>query len=131
MNAKVTLVGFIFGLVVGVIMRLPGAEFVVAAHAINLSVMASLWLGAALAPDQDFRAGVQETIVAIITYVLVALVFQHSPLWLYIGYLLQTVWSALHINNRHGVLTREWFPTFAMTVNVGFVISLYLLRQLT
>ncbi|MEM7290341.1 MAG: hypothetical protein AAF412_08260 [Pseudomonadota bacterium] len=118
--------GLIFGFAVGGIMRAPGAEFVVAASAINLSVMAALWLGLSFAPVNSRSVVLFETAGAVVTFIMAALVFQHSSLWLYAGFGFQAVWSALHIGNRRGVASQGWFPGFAAMVNLGFIAALYL-----
>lgn len=116
--------GLIFGLFVGGIMRAPGAEFVVAANAINLSVMAALWLGICFAPDQRREHMFVETAAATATFVVAALVFQHSSNWLYVGFAFQAIWSALHIGGRLGVPAQTWFPGFAAMANLGFTAAL-------
>ena len=122
--------GLLFGLFVGGIMRAPGEEFVLAATAINLAVMASLWLGMALAAGQDRDKLLLETAIAAVTFVITALVFQHSPLWLYIGFALQAAWSAAHIGNRVGANSLPWFPGFAAMANLGFIAAYYLIQVL-
>ncbi len=125
------ILGLVFGLLVGALMRAPGAEFVASANAVNLTVMASLWFGIALAPGQTRSAMMMETLVAFVTFVLIALVFQHSPLWLYAGFALQAGWSALHIGDRAGVKSQNWYPGFAAMVNLGFIAALYAVRTFT
>lgn len=125
------LAGLFFGLAVGGVMRAPGAEFVTAASAINLAVMAALWLGIALAPGQSRSTAVQEMIVATVTFVMTALVFQHSFNWLYAGFATQAAWSAAHIANRYGAISRPWYPGFAAMANLGFIAALYGIRTYT
>lgn len=119
------LAGLFFGLVVGGIMRAPGEAYVVAASAINLAVMTALWLGIALAPGQERRALNLEIGIAGVTFVVTALVFQHSALWLYGGFALQAGWSALHIGNRMGAVSLPWYPGFAAMANLGFIAAIY------
>ncbi|MDJ0612272.1 MAG: hypothetical protein QNJ29_01245 [Rhizobiaceae bacterium] len=119
--------GLIFGVVVGGIMRAPGAEFVVAANAVNLSVMAALWLGISLAPGQKRQQMLLETVAAALTFVMAALVFQHSPFWLYAGFAFQAFWSLLHIGGRFGIPAQEWAPGFLAMVNLGFIAAYYLI----
>lgn len=125
---KSLLTGLLFGIVVGLIMRLPGARFVVPAHAVNLTAMASLWLGAAFAPGQGAFRVSQEALIAFSTYIIVALVFQDSPMWLYAGYVFQGLWCVAHFERRYGVAVLEWFPRFAAMVNIGFMLSLLILE---
>ncbi|MEM9278398.1 MAG: hypothetical protein AAGA76_07475 [Pseudomonadota bacterium] len=122
------IMGLLFGLAVGGIMRAPGAEFVTAANAVNLSVMAALWLGISFAPQQPRKAIIVETCTATATFVIAALVFQHSALWLYAGFAFQAFWSAAHIGNRIGVSSQTWYPGFAAMVNLGFIAALYAVR---
>lgn len=117
--------GLIFGILVGGIMRAPGAEFVVAANAINLAVMAALWLGVTFAPGQIKRNTLIESVAAMVTFIMVALVFQHSQNWLYAGFAFQVMWSAVHIGGRIGVPSQAWFPGFAAMANLGFIAALY------
>ncbi len=124
-------VGLIFGLIVGGIMRAPGAEFVTAANAINVSVMAALWLGISFAPGQQKDHIFIETGAAMVTFVLAALVFQHSPNWLYAGFAFQAAWSAVHIGGRFAVPSRAWFPGFMSMVNLGFIAALYFVWNFT
>ncbi|MEO0329863.1 MAG: hypothetical protein AAF217_14860 [Pseudomonadota bacterium] len=119
------LFGLLFGLSVGGAMRLPGAEFIIAANAINLSVMAAIWLGIAIGVGQSRSHLIQETAAATLTFVIAALVFQSSPLWLYVGFFGQTIWSALHIGNRYGARAIAWYPGFAAMANLGFIAALY------
>jgi len=129
MSVKAMIFGLVFGLVVGFIMVLPGAEFVVSAYAVNLSVMAALWLGAALAQGQDQYKGVQEVLVATVTFIIAGAVFQSSPNWLYAGFGLQAIWSFVHHDGRRGIAVISWYPVFSAMVNVGFIISFFILSQ--
>ena len=122
-------IGLIFGFLVGVLMRTPGPEYVVAANAINLSVMASLWLGISFAVGQPRSAMIFETLGASVTFVMVALVFQHTDLWLYAGFIFQSFWSALHIGDRYGVPSQRWFPGFSAMANLGFIAAFYIVRN--
>ena len=117
--------GLIFGLFVGALMRAPGAEFVLAANAVNVSVMAALWLGNSFAPAQLTRDMWLETGAALVTFVMVALVFQYSPLWLYAAFAFQAGWSASHIGHRLGAISQNWFAGFAAMANLGFIAALY------
>jgi hypothetical protein len=119
------IIGLIFGIGVGALMRAPGAEFVVAANAINVSVMAALWLGMSLSSGQSRQIILFETLGAVITFVMAALVFQHSASWLYAGFAFQAIWSGLHIGGRYGVRSLEWYPGFSAMANLGFIAALY------
>jgi len=129
MSPKAIVSGLVFGLLVGFIMVLPGAGFVVSAYAVNLSVMGALWLGAALAQGQDQYKGVQEVAVAVVTFVIAGAVFQSSPNWLYAGFALQAIWSFVHHDGRRGVAVISWYPAFSAMANAGFIISFFILSQ--
>ena len=123
------IIGLGFGVLVGSLMRAPGAQYLVAANAVNLSVMASLWLGISLAPNQERRVTSTETAGAFASFIMVALVFQHHPNWLYIGFAFQTAWCAAHIGGRFGVRAQSWFPGFAAMANLGFIAAFYLMNR--
>jgi len=131
MKPKHIFMGIVFGVCVGAIMRLPGPEYLTAAFAINLAVMAALWLGAVVAPPTAKGALVPETVAALATFVIVALMFQSSPAWGYLGFIFQAGWSFVHRSDAFGVTVQRWYPAFAMGVNLTLLVMFFLLRTYT
>jgi len=116
-----------FGCVVGIIMRLPGQDAVVPAFAINLCVMAALWLGIAIADPQEKRRAYGDIGVAVITFVLAAIALRTNPAVLLLGFALQVWWCFQHRSAGWGVIGPIWFMFFAAGANLAFGIVLAVL----
>lgn len=121
--------GMSFGIVVGVLMRMPGADAVVPAFAINLSVMAALWLGIAIgAPFEKSRA-YADIAAATATFVLTAIALRTYPELMIAGFVFQGWWSLQHRSDGFGVIGPVWFLLFASMANFAFAGVLFVLLR--
>lgn len=122
--------GLAFGLAIGGIMRLPGADAVDAAMAINLCVMTSIWLGIAIANVDSRQQTLYALGVSTLTFVIAATALRTNYVWLYSGFLLQAFWSVDHARKSpRTVLAPMWYALFSAWANIGFAISLYLITS--
>lgn len=122
--------GLTFGVLVGMLMRAPGADAVVPAFAINLCVMAALWLGIAIGAPFDKRRAYADIAAATVTFVLAAVALRTEPMLMIAGFLFQTWWSLQHRSARWGVVGPVWFLIFASMANLGFAVSLLVLMTM-
>lgn len=121
--------GLLFGIVVGAIMRLPAADAVVPASAINLCVMAVLWLGIAIGDPQAKSRAYADIAAASLTFVIAAAALRTYEELLAAGFFFQVWWSLQHKASGYGVVGPSWFVPFAAMANLGFgVVFLILLR---
>ncbi|MEM8749623.1 MAG: hypothetical protein AAGF28_04935 [Pseudomonadota bacterium] len=123
MHVKWVWGGLLFGLLIGGIMRLPGPEAVEPAFAINLCVMAAIWLGASFGSEHALSAMKVETVVATLTFVVAAIAMRVNAHILLIGFALQAVWCFRHASAGQSLKIKRWFPPFAAFANIGFVAS--------
>lgn len=121
--------GMSFGVALGVLMRMPGADAVVPAFAINLSVMAALWLGIAIGRPDDKKRAYADIVVAVITFVLTAVALRTYPEVLIAGFLLQAWWSLQHRSDGLGVIGPVWFLLFASMANFAFAAVFFVLLR--
>lgn len=115
--------GLLFGVVVGFLMYLPTPEVVINGGAVNLTVMATLWLGALLAVETSKTNAIWEILVAALSYIFVAAAMQGFHYFLILGFMVQGHWSLMHVNDQRGVRVHSWFPILALGVNVGLAIA--------
>lgn len=121
--------GMSFGVAVGILMRLPGVDAVVPAFAINLCVMAALWLGIAIGDPQNKKRAYADIFAAFLSFVLAAIALRTYPEILAIGFVFQFWWSLQHRSDGLGVIGPIWFLLFASMANLSFaVVFLVLLR---
>lgn len=116
--------GLSFGVLVGLLMRAPGADAVVPAFAINLCVMAALWLGIAIGNPTSKSRAYADIAAATGTFVLAAAALRTEPMLMVAGFLFQTWWSLEHRSARWGVIGPVWFLIFASMANLGFAVAL-------
>ncbi|EFL90684.1 hypothetical protein [Ahrensia sp. R2A130] len=116
--------GLSFGLLIGLLMRAPGADAVEPAFAINLCVMAALWLGIAIGNPTSKSRAYADIAAATATFVLAAVALRTEPMLMIAGFLFQTWWSLEHRSARWGVIGPVWFLIFASMANLGFAIAL-------
>lgn len=121
--------GMSFGVAVGILMRMPGPDAVVPAFAINLCVMAALWLGIAIGDPQEKKRAYADIFAATATFILAAIALRTYPEILALGFLFQTWWSLQHRSDGLGVVGPIWFLLFASMANLSFgIVLLVLLR---
>lgn len=121
--------GMSFGVAVGILMRMPGPDAVVPAFAINLCVMAALWLGIAIGDPQEKKRAYADIFAATLTFVLAAVALRTLPEILVIGFVFQTWWSLQHRSDGFGVIGPVWFLLFASMANLAFAIVFLVLLQ--
>lgn len=119
--------GMSFGVALGVLMRVPGADAVVPAFAINLCVMAALWLGIAIGNPDDKKRAYADIAAAVFTFVIAAASLRTYPELLILGFVFQSWWSLQHRSDRFGVIGPVWFLLFASMANVSFAAVFYFL----
>lgn len=112
--------GMSFGIAVGILMRLPGPDAVVPAFAINLCVMAALWLGIAIGNSADKNRAYADIAAATATFVLAAAALRTVPELMILGFLFQGWWSLQHRSDGFGVIGPVWFLLFASMANFAF-----------
>lgn len=121
--------GMSFGVAVGILMRMPGVDAVVPAFAINLCVMAALWLGIAIGDPQEKKRAYSDIFAAALTFVLAAIALRTYSEILAVGFLFQVWWSLQHRSDGLGVIGPVWFLLFASMANLSFgIVLLVLLR---
>lgn len=121
--------GMSFGVAIGILMRMPGPDAIVPAFAINLCVMAALWLGIAIGDPQEKKRAYADIFAAVATFVLAAIALRTYPEILAIGFAFQAWWSLQHRSDGFGVIGPIWFLLFASMANASFgVVYLVLLR---
>lgn len=121
--------GMSFGVAIGILMRMPGSDAVVPAFAINLCVMAALWLGIAIGNPSDKKRAYADIFAAVFTFVIAAVALRTYPEILSLGFLFQFWWSLQHRSDGRGVIGPVWFLLFASMANASFgVVLLVLLR---
>lgn len=114
--------GFLFGVLIGALMRAPALTTFLPAYAITVSVMATLWLGLLLAPSNGQRGGFwAELFIATTTYILVAATMQIIPDFILLAMALQIVWSLSHWLYGSGAPVQAWYPPFATGANSGLL----------
>jgi len=111
--------GLVAGVFAGAIMAAPRPDVFMIGNAINLAVLASLWLGTVLAGRTGSTALRQEVAAWAATLLLVALVFQLDARLLIAGFALQAIWAFLHHGGRYGSKVASWYPVFAGVFCIG------------
>lgn len=121
--------GMSFGIAVGIVMRLPGPEAVIPAFAINLCVMAALWLGIAIGDPSDKKRAYADIFAALGTFVLAAAALRTHAELLTLGFVFQFWWSLQHRSDGRGVIGPVWFLLFASMANLSFAAVFFVLLR--